>query len=138
MGGGWGGSYIFQKAANSDATIKHDIEYGDGQQSYENIKRLKPCTFIYNDDSLNRVRRGIIAQDALREIDREYVKLIPAAPKFDESGNRIDEDDTLALDNNVIMMDTALALNYLIKQFEQAQQEITSLQRELDALKSKE
>ncbi|MEB5920889.1 tail fiber domain-containing protein [Franconibacter daqui] len=137
-GGGWGGSYIFQKAANSDATIKHDIEYGDGQQSYENIKRLKPCTFIYNDDSLNRVRRGIIAQDALREIDREYVKLIPAAPKFDESGNRIDEDDTLALDNNVIMMDTALALNYLIKQFEQAQQEITSLQRELDALKSKE
>ncbi|WP_338464536.1 tail fiber domain-containing protein [Franconibacter daqui] len=137
-GGGWGGSYIFQKAANSDATIKHDIEYNDGQQSYENIKLLKPCTFVYNNDSLNRVRRGIIAQDALREIDREYVKLIPAAPKFDESGNRIDEDDTLALDNNVIMMDTALALNYLIKQFEQAQQEITSLRRELDALKSKE
>lgn len=134
--GGFAGNYTFQKAATSDATLKHDIEYNDGKQSYENIKKLKPCTFVYNFDESNRKRRGIIAQDALRDIDSEYVKLVPAAPEYNDEGERIDKDDTLALDNNVIMMDTALGLRYNIDQTEQMQSKMVSMQIETDALKA--
>lgn len=135
-GGGFTGNYIFQKAATSDATLKHDIAYDDGKASYENIRKLKPCTFVYNGDYLERVRRGIIAQDALRDIDREYVKLVPAAPEFDEEGNRCDKDDTLALDNNVIQMDTALALHHAIEKIEALSTEVAQLQSQIRALQA--
>nr|DAL30056.1 MAG TPA_asm: tail protein [Caudoviricetes sp.] len=125
------GSYIFQKAATSDATLKHDIQYNDGVESYENVKKIRPCTFIYNADKKNCVRRGIIAQDVLREVDPEYVKLVPAAPKFDAHGERVDDDDTLALDNNVIMMDTLLALKYVIGQLEETKKELAELKKSL-------
>lgn len=134
--GGFGGNYSYQKAATSDGTLKHDIVYNDGEQSYENIKKMKPCTFVYNGDYFERVRRGIIAQDALREIDSEYVKLVPAAAEFDEDGNRCDKDDTLALDNNVIMMDTALALHHAIAKIEMLTMQVTQLQGEINALKA--
>ncbi|WP_312077526.1 tail fiber domain-containing protein [Leclercia sp.] len=134
--GGFAGNYTYQKAATSDATLKHDIAYDDGKASYENIRKLKPCTFVYNGDYLERVRRGIIAQDALRDIDREYVKLVPAAPEFDENGNRCDKDDTLALDNNVIQMDTALALHHAIAKIETLTTQVSQLQAEVQALKA--
>ena len=134
--GGFAGNYTYQKAATSDATLKHDITYDDGKASYENIRKLKPCTFVYNGDYLERVRRGIIAQDALRYIDRAYVKLVPAAPEFDEEGNRCDKDDTLALDNNVIQMDTALALHHAIAKIEALTILVTQLQAEVQALKA--
>jgi len=132
--GGFGGNYTYQKAATSDATLKHDIEYNDGKESYDNIKKLKPCTFKYNFDPMERERRGIIAQDALRDIDSEYVKLVPAAPEYDDEGNRCDKDDTLALDNNVIMMDTALALNHSIAKIEAMENEIAELRAMIAAL----
>ena len=135
-GGNWAGDYVFQKAATSDATLKHDIVYDEGEASYENIRKLRPCTFVYNADYFGRVRRGIIAQDALRDIDREYVKLVPATPKFDEDGNRCDGDDTLALDNNVIMMDTALALHHAIAKIEALTTQVAQLQSEVQALKA--
>jgi len=134
--GGFSGNYTYQKAATSDATLKHDIAYDDGKASYENIRKLKPCTFVYNGDYLERVRRGIIAQDALRDIDSEYVKLVPAAPEFDEEGNRCDKDDTLALDNNVVMMDTALALHHAIAKIETLIAQVAQLQAEVQALKA--
>lgn len=134
--GGFSGNYIYQKAATSDATLKHSIAYDDGAASYENIRKLKPCTFVYNGDYFERARRGIIAQDALRDIDREYVKLVPAAPEFDEEGNRCDKDDTLALDNNVIMMDTALALHHAIAKIEMLSTQVAQLQYEMQTLKA--
>ncbi|WP_115504060.1 tail fiber domain-containing protein [Enterobacter asburiae] len=125
-GGNLSGNYIFQKQPNCDITLKHDIKYDDGYQSYENIRKFLPATYVYNDDPRERVRRGVIAQDVMK-IDSEYVKLVPAAPKFDSEGNRVDADDTLALDNNVIMLDTVLALNYVIKQLETTQKELEEL-----------
>jgi len=132
--GGFGGNYTYQKSATSDATLKHGITYDDGRASYENIRKLKPCTFVYNFDPMERERRGIIAQDALRDIDSEYVKLVPAAPEYDDEGNRCDKDDTLALDNNVIMMDTALALNHSIAKIEAMENEIAELRAMIAAL----
>jgi len=125
-GGNLSGNYIFQKQPNCDITLKHDIKYDDGYQSYENIRKFLPATYVYNDDPRERVRRGVIAQDVMK-IDSEYVKLVPAAPKFDSEGNRVDADDTLALDNNVIMLDTVLALNYVIKKLETTQKELQEL-----------
>ena len=132
-GGNLSGNYIFQKQPNCDITLKHDIKYDDGYQSYENIKKFLPATYVYNDDPRERVRRGVIAQDVMK-IDSEYVKLVPAAPKFDSEGNRIDADDTLALDNNVIMLDTVLALNYVIKQLEDTQKELAKLKLIIEGL----
>lgn len=129
-GGNLPGNYIFSKQPNCDVTLKHSVKYDDGSQSqsYENIKQFQPATYIYNDDPRERVRRGVIAQDVMK-IDSEYVKLVPATPKFDGEGNRVDADDTLALDNNVIMLDTALALNYVIKQLEKTQKELNELKK---------
>ncbi|MFV4757982.1 tail fiber domain-containing protein [Citrobacter freundii] len=111
------GSYIFTKAATSDRELKNDIRYNDGLQSYENVKKFLPCTFIYKDDTEGRTRRGVIAQD-IREIDEEYVKEVP---------NRFDGTSLLALDTNVLLLDTMLALNYVIKQLENTQKELTEL-----------
>lgn len=126
--GGFGGNYIFSKQPNCDIELKHSVKYDDGYQSYENIKKFLPATYVYNDDPRERVRRGVIAQDVMK-IDSEYVTLVPAAPKFDDEGNRVDADDTLALDSNVIMLDTVLALNYVIKQLETTQKELQELKQ---------
>ncbi|WP_409244968.1 tail fiber domain-containing protein [Enterobacter asburiae] len=131
-GGNLSGNYIFQKQPNCDITLKHDVKYDDGYQSYSNIKKLLPATYVYNDDPRERVRRGIIAQDVMK-IDSEYVKLVPASPAFDREGNRIDADDTLALDTNVIMLDTVLALNYVIKKLEATQNELEELKLKIAA-----
>lgn len=132
-GGNLSGNYIFQKQPNCDITLKHDIKYDDGYQSYENIRKFMPATYVYNDDPRERVRRGVIAQDVMK-IDREYVKLVPAAPKFDSEGYRMDGDDTLALDNNVLMLDTALGLHYLINKVESLQEEVKSLRNEVASM----
>ena len=131
-GGNLAGNYIFQKQPNCDISLKHDIKYDDGYQSYANIKKLLPATYIYNDDPRERVRRGVIAQDVMK-IDSEYVKLVPASPAFDSEGNRIDADDTLALDTNVIMLDTVLALNYVIKKLEATQNKLEELKLKIAA-----
>ncbi|WP_343500596.1 tail fiber domain-containing protein [Enterobacter bugandensis] len=131
--GNMDGNYIFSKQPNCDITLKHDVKYDDGYKSYENIKQIKPATYIYNGDTRERVRRGVIAQDVMK-IDSEYVKLVPAAPQFDGEGNRIDGDDTLALDNNVLLLDTAIGLHYLIKQVESLQEEVSSLKKTVAAM----
>ena len=115
--GNQGGSYSFTKSAISDIALKDDIQYNDGLQSYANVKKLLPCTFIYKDDTEGRIRRGVIAQD-IREIDEEYVKEIP---------NYFDGTSTLALDTNVLLLDTMLALKYTIKQLEETQKELAEL-----------
>ena len=121
--GSQSGSYSFTKSAISDRALKDDIQYNDGLQSYENVKKFQPCTFIYKDDTEGRTRRGVIAQD-IREIDEEYVKEIP---------NHFDDTSTLALDTNVLLLDTMLALKYTIKQLEETQKELVELKIKLGA-----
>ncbi|EAT0097243.1 hypothetical protein EK546_08820 [Salmonella enterica] len=148
--GVWGGSFEFQRAATSDRDLKKDIEYNDGKASYDNIMKFKPSTFVYKSDKYNRVRRGVIAQD-LCEIDPEYVRIIPGSPiiddsvEYDESGESGEsgevvitdyKDDTLGLDNNVIMLDTALATRYIGVLVEKQQVEIDSLKSEIEELKA--
>ncbi|EOQ4786666.1 tail fiber domain-containing protein [Escherichia coli] len=118
------GNFIFQKAANSDRDLKHDIIYTDGKESYDRVMQWLPTMFKYNGSNIQRF--GLIAQDLLK-IDPEYVKLIPGGDVFadvvgvNEDGEEyvdrqivVDKaDDTLALDNNVIMADLACAVVYM-------------------------
>lgn len=140
----WGGSFEFQRVATSDRDLKKDIEYNDGKASFDNIMKFKPSTFVYKSDKYNRLRRGVIAQD-LYEIDPEYVRIIPGAPIIDDSADNSDpdnpaiidyRDDTLGLDNNVIMIDTALATRYIGGIVEKQQVEIESLKAEIEELKA--
>ncbi|CAD5240036.1 hypothetical protein JLDGIFFK_00087 [Klebsiella phage vB_KppS-Samwise] len=140
----WGGSFEFQRVATSDRDLKKDIEYNDGKASFDNIMKFKPSTFVYKSDKCNRLRRGVIAQD-LYEIDPEYVRIIPGSPiidnsvEYDESGAAVIidyKDDTLGLDNNVIMIDTALATRYIGGIVEKQQEEIDNLKAEVEELKA--
>lgn len=140
----WGGAFEFQRVANSDRDLKKDIEYNDGKASYDNIMKFKPSTFVYKSDKCNRLRRGVIAQD-LYEIDPEYVRIIPGAPIIDNEAGTDEEgnlfitdyhDDTLGLDNNVIMIDTALATRYIGGIVEKQQEEIDNLKSEIEELKA--
>lgn len=140
----WGGSFEFQRVATSDRDLKKDIEYDDGKASFDNIMKFKPSTFVYKSDKYNRLRRGVIAQD-LYEIDPEYVRIIPGAPIIDNEAGTDEEgepviidyrDDTLGLDNNVIMIDTALATRYIGGIVEKQQVEIESLKAEIEELKA--
>ena len=142
--GVWGGTFEFSRVPNSDRDLKRDINYDDGKASYENVMKMKPSTFIYKNDKHGRVRRGVIAQD-MQDIDSEYVKLIPGAPIFDpneepgEDGKRkpIDyHDDTLGLDDNVILLDTAIAARYIGGIVERQQEEIKSLKGDIEELRS--
>lgn len=142
--GQWGGSFEFQRVATSDRDLKKDIEYDDGKASFDNIMQFKPSTFVYKSDKYNRVRRGVIAQD-LYEIDPEYVRIIPGAPIIDNDAGTDEEgkpfimdykDDTLGLDNNVIMIDTALATRYIGGIVEKQQEEIDNLKAEVEELKA--
>lgn len=142
--GQWGGNFEFQRVATSDRDLKKDIEYNDGKASFDNIMKFKPSTFVYKSDKYNRLRRGVIAQD-LYEIDPEYVRIIPGAPIIDDSADNSDpdnpaiidyRDDTLGLDNNVIMIDTALATRYIGGIVEKQQEEIDNLKAEVEELKA--
>lgn len=142
--GVWGGGFEFQRVATSDRDLKKDIEYDDGKASFDNIMKFKPSTFVYKSDKYNRLRRGVIAQD-LYEIDPEYVRIIPGSPIIDDSADNSDldnpvvidyRDDTLGLDNNVIMIDTALATRYIGGIVEKQQVEIESLKAEIEELKA--
>lgn len=103
-----------QFLGTSDARLKHDITPTDGQQSVDRIKALELVTFVYNDDEQNRVRRGIIAQQA-EEVDEQYVKHVNISYL---DGNKQVNSERLQLDNNVLMMDTLAAVKVLIKRVE--------------------
>lgn len=134
------GNFIFQKAANSDRDLKHDIIYTDGKESYDRVMQWLPTMFKYNGSDIQRF--GLIAQD-LQKIDPEYVKLIPGGDIFadvvgvnDEGEEYVDRqivvdkaDDTLALDNNVIMADLACAFRYQADKVNKLEQELTELKK---------
>lgn len=134
------GNYVFQKAANCDRDLKHDIIYTDGKESYDRVMQWLPTMFKYNGSNIQRF--GLIAQDLLK-IDPEYVKLIPGGDIFadvigvnEEGEEYVDRqivvdkaDDTLALDNNVIMADLACAFRYQADKVNKLEQELTELKK---------
>lgn len=141
----WGGNYDFAKNPSSDRDLKHDIQYTDGKESYDRVMQWLPAMFKFNGSDIQRF--GLIAQDLVK-IDPQYVKLVPGSPVFedvigvDENGEEyIDrqietdrEDDTLALDSNVILTDLACAFRYQADKVNKLEQELSELKQLVNKL----
>ena len=119
----------FQKAALSDRDLKKEIQYTDGEESYNRVRQWLPVMFKYKESDVQRY--GLIAQDLVR-IDPEYVHLLPGYAIYedvkgvDEEGNEVVvdrkeigyTDDVLSLDSNVLLMDLCAAFVHLLHKVE--------------------
>lgn len=119
----------FQKAPLSDRDLKKEIQYTDGEESYNRVRQWLPAMFKYKESDVQRY--GLIAQDLAR-IDPEYVHLLPGyaiyedVKEVDEEGNEVVvdrkeigyTDDVLSLDSNVLLMDLCAAFVHLMRKVE--------------------
>lgn len=119
----------FQKAPMSDRDLKKEIQYTDGEESYNRVRQWLPAMFKYKESDVQRY--GLIAQDLAR-IDPEYVHLLPGYAIYedvkgvDEEGNEVVvdrkeigyTDDVLSLDSNVLLMDLCAAFVHLLHKVE--------------------
>lgn len=119
----------FQKAPLSDRDLKKEIQYTDGEESYNRVRQWLPAMFKYKESDVQRY--GLIAQDLAR-IDPEYVHLLPGyaiyedVKEVDEEGNEVVvdrkeigyTDDVLSLDSNVLLMDLCAAFVHLLHKVE--------------------
>lgn len=139
------GNYDFTKNPTSDRDLKRDIVYTDGKESYDRVTQWLPTMFKYKRDDVQRY--GLIAQDLLK-IDPQYVVVVPGSPVFEdvigvnENGEEyVDhhietdrEDDTLALDSNVLLTDLSCAFVYQSKKVEKLEQELSDLKQLVEKL----
>lgn len=92
----------------SGIDFKHDIKDADLTEAMDRIEAMRMVNFIYNDDEENRVRFGIIAEEA-ELIAPQYIKhnQEPYEDILDEDGNKIGEKtrDRPSVDVNPIVMD---------------------------------
>ena len=130
----------FQKAPLSDRDIKKEIQYTDGEESYNRVLQWLPAMFKYKGSDVQRY--GLIAQDLAR-IDPEYVHLLPGNAIYedikgvDEEGNEVVvdrkeigyTDDVLSLDSNVLLMDLCAAFVY-------KSNKVSTLEKEVEDLKA--
>lgn len=112
--------YTLQKNAISDENLKHDIKPGTVEKAWSNLSSLEYVTFIYNNDEKERVRRGIIAQQA-ETIDPLYVKTIKFYPS---EGVEVEQKQ---LDTTPMLLDTMHVVQELMKKVESLEAEIAAL-----------
>lgn len=112
--------YTLQKNAISDENLKHDIQPGTVEKAWSNLSSLKYVTFVYNNDEKERVRRGIIAQQA-EIIDPLYVKTIKFYPS---EGVEVEQKQ---LDTTPMLLDTMHVVQELMKKVESLEEEIVAL-----------
>ncbi|UIU26909.1 tail fiber protein [Escherichia phage vB_EcoS_SA80RD] len=109
-------AYTLQKNATSDRRLKHSIENTTVEKALENIKNLNFVTFVYNNDNLQRVRRGVIAQET-EVIEPLYVK---TRKFYDNSGI---EQEQKELDTTPMLLDTIHVVQTLIKRIESLEED---------------
>ena len=112
--------FTLQKNAISDENLKHDIQPGTVEKAWINLSSLEYVTFIYNNDEKERVRRGIIAQQA-ETIDPLYVKTIKFYPS---EGVEVEQKQ---LDTTPMLLDTMHVVQELMKKVESLEAEIAAL-----------
>lgn len=109
-------NYIFSKSPICDERLKKNIESIDTNIAISNIKQMSYKSYIYKNDENEQVRRGFIAQD-LQKIDPQYVR------EYGDPGR----EKTLAIDENVMLLDSVAAVKWLINKVEELQEEINVL-----------
>lgn len=116
-------NFNYTKNAVSDSRVKHGISPVGVEKSYSNIQGLEFVEFIYDNDEQERVRHGVIAQqaetvDPLYVKTRKYVGINP--------GEVVEQKE---LDTTPMLLDTMHVVQTLMAKVE-------ALEAELSALKS--
>lgn len=92
----------------SGLAYKRDIKDADLAEAVNRIDALRMVNFVYNDDEQERLRFGIIAEEA-EKVAPQYIKhnSEEIADIMDEDGNKIGAEtrDRPSVDNNPIVMD---------------------------------
>lgn len=116
----------------SGREYKKDITDADESEAMDRINSQRLVNFVYKDDEQQRVRFGIIAEEA-ELIAPQYVKHreFPIEDILDEDGNKIGEKtvDRPSIDVNPIVMDLMGCVQYLNKQVEELKAEIAALKK---------
>ncbi|MEY6739615.1 pyocin knob domain-containing S74 family peptidase [Escherichia coli] len=109
-------NYIFSKSPVSDIRLKKEVNSISTDIAIEKIRRMEYKSFIYNYDEKETLRRGFIAQE-LKEIDEQYVRVYKSA----------EGKETMAIDENVMLLDAVAAIQNLLNQVDELKEEIAAL-----------
>lgn len=125
-----GGTLALQ--GTSGINYKKNIVDADTNEAFDRIMGLRLVNFVYKDDEQERVRFGVIAEEA-EVIAPQYIKhhKVPYEDIIDEDGNKIGEKtrDRPSVDVNPIVMDLMGCIQHLNKQVEQLKAEIETLKK---------
>lgn len=127
----WDASLDKNGKLQADIDYKRDVTDADYSDAIARIDSLRMVNFVYNDDEQNRVRFGVIAEEAeltapqyIKHNQEQYEDIL------DESGEKVGAKyrDRPSVDNNPIIMD-------LLGYVKDLRKEIDALRDELKALK---
>lgn len=115
------GEFSYTRNGVSDERVKHDISPVGVDKSYSNIQGLEFVKFVYNNDEQERVRHGVIAQQAetvepLYVKTRKYVGINP--------GEVVEQKE---LDTTPMLLDTMHVVQVLMQRIESMEAEIAEL-----------
>lgn len=114
----------------SGREYKKDIVDAESKEAFDRINNQRLVNFVYKDDEQERVRFGIIAEEA-ELIAPQYIKHGKAIvhETFDKDGNKTGEvlKDRPSVDNNPIVMDLMGAVQYLKGEVDQLRAELAEL-----------
>lgn len=115
------GNFSYTKNGTSDSRVKHGIAPVGVDKSYSNIKGLEFVEFIYDNDEQNRVRHGVIAQQA-EVVEPLYVK----TRKYvgNNPGEVVEQKE---LDTTPMLLDTMHVVQTLMQKIEAMEAEIAEL-----------
>ncbi|EPI8782450.1 tail fiber domain-containing protein [Escherichia coli] len=123
-----GGTLALQ--GTSGINYKKNIVDADANEAMDRITGQRLVNFVYKDDEQERVRFGIIAEEA-ELIAPQYIKhhKVPYEDIIDEDGNKIGEKtrDRPSVDVNPIVMDLMGCVQALNKRIEVMEAEIAKL-----------
>lgn len=117
----------------SGIEYKHDVKDADYSEAVARIDSLRMVNFVYNDDEQNRVRFGVIAEEAeltapqyIKHNQEQYEDIL------NDDGEKVGAKyrDRPSVDNNPIVMD-------LLGYVKDLRREIDALKAEVSELKSK-
>lgn len=114
----------------SGLEYKKDIKDASPKEAFDRISNQRLVNFVYKDDEQERVRFGVIAEEA-EIIAPQYIKHHESIESeiFDEDGNKTGEvlKDRPSVDVNPIVMDLIGAVHYLRDEVEQLKAELAEL-----------
>ena len=115
------GNFSYTKNGASDSRVKHGISPVGVDKSYSNIRGLEFVEFVYNNDEQERVRHGVIAQQA-ETVEPLYVKTRKYVGV--NSGEVVEQKE---LDTTPMLLDTMHVVQTLMLKIEAMEAEIAEL-----------